>query len=272
MDKFENKKIAIIGGGHMGQALVQGLINSGKISGSQLIVANPSLGKIIHLKKQGVKITSDNRGAVTAAEWIFLAVKPSVIGEVLVEISGVVTNKLLISLAAVVSLDKLRGLVKHAEVIRVMPNMTISCNQGAIGFYAGEISGQNKLQVKKLLTLLGMVVEVEKEEDLDALTLLSGCGSAIVAQFMEMLTNYGLSTGFSLDKSRVLALQTFKGTVRLVEDSGISAARLVQAVATKGGITETILKNLKQNGFQNRFIRAMDSGYTRIRELQKKSI
>lgn len=267
MDKLENKKLAIIGGGHIGSALVQGLINSGRITGSQLIIANPTLAKITTLRKHGVKITTDNRSAVKKADWVFLAVKPLVVDKVLLEISGLIKEKLIISLAAVVTIEKIKKQVKNSNIIRIMPNMSISCNQGVIGFFTDK---QDKKQIKQLLSLLGLVIEVKKEEDLDTLTLLSGCGPAIVSQFIEILVKYGVSKGLSSNKGHALALQTFKGTASLLEKSGISSDELIRSVATKGGITEAILSKLKQGSFQNRFIQAMNFGYTKIKELDQK--
>ena len=267
MDKLESKKLAIIGGGHIGLALVEGFINSGKITGSQLIVANPSLSKIVHLKKHGVEITTGNKFAAIEADWIFLAVKPFVIDQVLTEIRDLVKGKLIISLAAIVTIENIRRQVKNAEIIRIMPNMAISCNQGVIGLFTDK---KDKKQIKQLLSLLGLVVEVQKEEGLDTLTLLSGCGPAIVSQFIETLANYGISNGLSIDKSHALALQTFKGTVSLLEKLDLSSDELIRSVATKGGITEAILNKLKQRDFQSFFTRAMDDGYGKIKELGQK--
>jgi len=145
--------------------------------------------------------------------------------------------------------------------------MAISCNQGIIGFFTDR---QDKKQIKQLLSLLGLVVEVQKEEGVDTLTLLSGCGPAIVSQFIETLANYGISNGLSTDKSHALALQTFKGTILLLEKSGLSSDKLIRSVATKGGFTEAILNKLKQRDFQNRFMRAMNHGYSKIKELDQK--
>ncbi len=269
MDKFGNKKLAIIGGGHIGLALVEGLINSGKIVGSQIIVANPSESKIAHLKKQGVETTTDNRIAAANADWIFLAVKPFVVDHVLSEISDLVKDKLVISLAAVVVLNTLKRRAKEAKIMRIMPNMAISCNQGVIGLYAKAISDEDKIQIKNLLASLGMVIEVSEEKDLNALTLLSGCGPAIVSQFIEMVANYGTSVGLSPAIGQRLALQTFKGTAALLENSGLSPGELIQSISTKGGITEAILSKLKQRAFQNRFLQSMHYGYTKIQELDR---
>lgn len=267
MDKLENKKLAIIGGGHIGLALVEGFINSGKISGSQLIVASPSLAKIAHLRKYRVEVTTDNKIAVAKADWVFLAVKPFVVNHVLTEISDLVKKKLIISLAAVITTKNMRKQIKNAEIVRIMPNVSISCNQGVIGFFTDK---QDKKQIKQVLSLLGLIIEVKKEENLDTLTLLSGCGPAIVSQFIEILAKYGVSKGLSSNKSHALALQTFKGTASLLEKSGLSSDELIQSVATKGGITEAILSKLKQGSFQNRFIQAMNYGYTKIKELDQK--
>lgn len=270
MAKFEGKKLAIIGGGHIGLALAEGFINSGKIVSSQLIVANPSLSKIAHLKKHGVEITTDNKIAAAKADWIFLAVRPFVVDRVLLEISDSVKGKLIISLTAVVTIDKLRSRVKNTKVIRIMPNMSISCNQGVIGLYAKELTGQDKKYIRELLNCLGLVIEVKKQKDLDVLTLLSGCGPAIVSQFIEIMANYGMNIGLSSYKSHALALQTFKGTALLLEKSGLSSEELILSVATKGGITEAILNNLRQAGFQENFIQAMEIGYGKIKELDQK--
>lgn len=271
MDKFESKKLAIIGGGHIGLALVEGLINSGKITGSQLIVANPSLSKIAHLKNQGVEIILDNKTAAGKADWIFLAVKPFVVRQVMTEISSSAKGKLIISLAAVVTIDNIRRQIKNnsVEIIRIMPNMAISCNQGVIGMFTKEIPKGDRRQMKELFSKLGLVIEVNNEKSLDVITILSGCGPALVSKFMEILANYGIEIGLSSDESHKLILQTLKGTVALLEKKGIFPYELVRSVATKSGITEAILNKIVKEGLQTSFIKAMNSGYTKVKELDQ---
>lgn len=269
-DKFENKKLAIIGGGHIGLALVEGLINSGKITGSQLIISNPSLSKIVHLRKFGIEVTSDNGTVAKKADWIFLAIKPFVIDQVLTEISDLTKGKLIISLAAVVTIDNIRKQIKNnAEIVRIMPNMAISCNQGVIGMFTKEISKGDKRRMIELFSGLGLVIEVNNEKSLDMITLLSGCGPAIVSKFMEILANYGINIGLSSNESHKIILQTFKGTVALLEKKGIFPYELIRSVDTKGGITEAILSKLANEGIQTSFIKAMNSGYTKVKELDQ---
>ena len=265
MDKFD-KKIAIIGGGHIGQALAEGFIKSGKVTGTQIIVASHSLGKLAHLKKHEIELTSDNKIASVKADLIFLAVKPLTIGLVLKEINTVLKRKTVISLAAVVSISDLKNHVENVEIVRIMPNMAIACNQGVIGLFG---NGRDKNQIKQLLSVLGSVIEMEKEEDLDSLTLLSGCGPAIVSQFMEMLKNYGIKIGLSSDISLTLVLQTFKGTSAMLEKSKLSPSQLVQSVSTKGGISEAILMTMNDQNLEADFANAMNAGYAKLEKLKE---
>jgi len=265
MDKFD-KKIAIIGGGHIGQALAEGFINSGKISGSQLLISNPSLEKLAHLAHQGVEITSDNIVAAEKVGIIFLAVKPLVTEQVLGEINDSLKDKTVISLAAVVSIRNLKKHSKNAEIIRIMPNMAVACNQGVIGLF-GNI--QDKNEIKQLLSVLGSVVEMEREEDLDSLTLLSGCGPAIVSQFIELLAGYGKKIGLSADISQTLALQTFKGTTAILERSKLLPSQLIQSVSTKGGISEAIITTMEAQDLETNFTKAMDAGYVKLAKLKE---
>jgi len=265
MDKFD-KKIAIIGGGHIGQAFVKGFLHSGKIISSQIIISNPALEKLAHLEKLGVEITSDNTVAAEKANLIILAVKPLITSQVLREINDLIKSKTVISLAAVVSIKNLKVHSKKAKIIRIMPNMAVACNQGVIGFFGNT---RDKDEVKQLLSILGSVIEMEKEDDLDSLTLLSGCGPAIVSQFIELLASYGTKIGLPTDISQALALQTFKGTTTILEKSKLSPGQLIQSVSTKGGISEAILIRMKKQNIEAHFTKAMDAGYTKLAKLKE---
>ncbi|MEK7592296.1 MAG: pyrroline-5-carboxylate reductase dimerization domain-containing protein, partial [Patescibacteria group bacterium] len=214
--------------------------------------------------KQGVEITSGNTVAVKKADVIFLAVKPLITGQVLREIDNVIKGKTIVSLVAALSIKNLRKHSKNAEIIRIMPNMAVACNQGIIGLFGNK---GNNHHVKQLLSVLGSVIELEKEEDLDPLTLLSGCGPAIVSQFIELQANYGAKIGLSFDVSYILALQSFKGTIAILEKTKQSPDQLIQSVSTKGGISETILQNLEKKKLRQSFDYAMNRGCSKIKEL-----
>lgn len=272
MGKSEKiKKIAIIGGGHIGLALVEGFINSGRFTANQIIVANPSLSKITYLKKRGIKVTTDNELAIKQAYWVFIAVKPTIVRTVLKEISNAVKNKVIISLAAAVTIDMMQKEIHKSSstIVRIMPNIPISCNHGVIGLFSNQISGIDKAQVMLLLETVGLVVEVEKESDLDTLTLISACGPAVVSFFMDMMLHVATKLGLTKNMANKLVEQTFSGTLTYLKKSAIPPVTLMASVATKGGMTETILQSLKEQNFYSRFTDSMNLGSIKLKKLSK---
>jgi len=183
MDKL-NKKIAIIGVGHMGKSLVQGLLNAG-FKKEDIILSNKS---------------EDNKSAVLKADWAILTVKPAIIGKVVQGIKDSIDDKLLISAVAGASIAIIQKYAgnKKQKIIRIMPNIAVSYKQGVIGLFANKnVSAAEKKEVISLSSELGLVVELNKEEDLDVITLISGCSPAIIAHFMEMFLDYGEGFGLS---------------------------------------------------------------------------
>lgn len=267
MDKLGNKKIAIIGSGHIAFALVEGLIRSGVVMSSDIIVSNPSGAGLTKLQKKfGVEITKDNKLAVKKSNWIFLAVKPFVIKEVLREIKEDVKEKIVFSLAAGVDMRILRRSVEvNQKLIRIMPNIAIAVNKGVIGMFANDaILNVEKREVFRFFSLVGFVIEVKQENEIDLLTLLSGCGSAIVSNFITLYSVYGRALGLSKEISEEIVLQTFAGTIAYLKNKRLSSLQLQQSVATKGGITEAILSSLKKKNFEKSFFLAMERGRKKL--------
>ena len=254
-DILENKKIAIIGNGHIGQAIVKGLINSGKIKKSNIFVSN-KLNNVVVTKK---------------ADYIFIAVKPFVVKEVLKEIKSY-KNKIILSVAAGVDLETLLSYFNtDQKIIRLMPNILVSENKGIIGFYANKnVSDSVKNKVFKLTSLLGKVLVVKKEVDLDILTLIAGCGPAISAYFINLVSNYVIKQGFSKTESIDMTLKIFEGTTYYLKKNNLTPSELMEFVATKGGVTETILSTLNINKIDKQFETAMKRGYHKIQRLKEK--
>lgn len=274
MDKLENKKIAVIGFGHMGTALFKGLIKSGKVRADRIIISSPTYNDLTKLKKKyKVNVTRFNIEAAIFADWIFIAVKPFVVSKIIQEIKNVINGKIILSIAAAVEIKTLEDYVNnsHQKIIRLMPNIPVACNKGVIGLYTNKnVKSDEKNQVVKLLDNLGEVIKVEREEDIDTLTLLSACGPAIVAYFIDLLSNYGETRGFSKNLSLRIALKTFEGTFRYLNSNQLTPSLLRQSVATKGGITEAILKSLERKKFRKKFAECMAKGYSKILEVKKK--
>lgn len=257
VDKLENKKIAIIGTGHMGSSLMKGLLNSG-FKKKNIFLSNKSI---------------DNKKVAVQADWIILAVKPLIAQEVVQEIKDIIKNKLLISVAAAVSVSTLKVYTwnKKQKIIRIMPNIPVAYNEGVIGLYRnGYVSNVEKDAVITMLSSLGTVSELKNEQELDSLTLISACGPAIVSYFINMLSKSAISLGLSEKEAELIALKTFTGTLIYLQRTGITPKNLQQAVATKGGITEEIIKSIEKNNLYSLFDKSIKNGKLKIDNSRKK--
>ena len=245
-------KIAIIGAGHMGTALYEGLIRSG-------------------VKKTHLMLSKRNKNKKAArfADVIFLSVKPGVVDEVLKEIQMEVKNKAVVSVAAGISLSALKKHASGARVGRVMPNIAIASGEGVVGLLYGSLSSKEKVELKKLMSGLGLLVEAKNDAELDVLTLISGCGPGIVAFFIDALAENARRLGIKGAGGEQVAFQVFKGTIAHMENNKISATNLAQSVATKGGVTEMILETLTKKGFKKNLSGALAQGHKRIRKIAK---
>lgn len=255
---LENKNIAVIGAGHIGKAIIKGLINSGKIKRSNIFISNKL----------------NNATIVKKSDYVLIAVKPFVVKEVLKEIKPVIKNKIILSVAAGVSLEVLLSYTyKNQKIVRLMPNIPVSENKGVVGFFANKnITILEKNRVFKFVSLLGKVFIVKKEEGLDILTLVTGCGPAISAYFINLISSYAEKQGFSQKESVDIALRIFEGTNSYLSKNKLTPSKLIESVATKGGVTEVILSSLNNNGMNKLFEEAMESGYDKLRQLKEKII
>lgn len=250
-----NKKIAIIGMGHMGKAFYEGLVFSG-------------------VKKENI-LTSDNseesKKIAANADYIVLALKPSIVTEVIAEIKDIVTDKILISVAAAVtlfSLEKSTGNVTQ-KIIRLMPNLPVAYGKGVIGFYSNQaVSDQEKDEVSSWLSGLGTVINCKEENDLEAITVLSGSGPAVVAYFISLLEKSGESFGLDQEAASKIANQTFVGTLELLKQTKLSAQSLQELVATKGGVTETIISTFDTKKIPSQFVESLEQGYAKIKRIK----
>ncbi len=265
-----NKKVAIIGSGHMGHALALGLLRGGTVRSDNIIVSDPHESKLRHLKQKGLQVTSDNEKAIAFADIILVAVKPRSIKEVIQGLQDRKCDKLVVSCAAAVRMRELQRYSSPGQKLaRIMPNIPVVHNEGVIGLYTeGNLKASEKAALVQILSSLGLVVDVEREKDIELLTLLSACGPAIVAYLMSIITAYAQQKGISKIESEKIVMQTFNGTLRYLGESKVLPQRLVESVATKGGVTEAILKVLRGKLFESEFRRAMERGRSKIKTLQ----
>lgn len=255
MEKLENKKIAIIGMGHMGKALVKGLIHGG-FKKENILVSNDS---------------SENKKVAEQADWIILAVKPLSVQEVLQEITSLISEKILFSIAAGVSMQALAQMTtSNQKIIRLMPNLLVQYAQGIVGYHANtSITSEEKETTIGIFSGLGKVIECNNEDELDAITVIAGCGPALVAYFISLLRKSGQKLGLRKEVANSLTWQTFLGTLTLMEKANLQAEELQTAVATKGGITESIINSLDEKRFLSQFVKSLEQGYVKIKKIRQ---
>jgi pyrroline-5-carboxylate reductase len=266
-----NRKITIIGGGHMGCALARGLtLNKSMLSGA-VTVSDPTLSKIAELRKHGIKVTTNNLEAVSRADIVVLAVKPSSVQSLLRDIRDQAKDKLIVSCAAGVSIKTLEKCAHSGQrLVRIMPNVPVMYGQGVVGvFCAGRAKGRDARILKQVFSSLGLVVELEHEKDIDTLTLVSACGPAVVSYMIEILSQYTVQSGIDRREAQKIAMQTFKGTLEHLAHSGVSSSELIASVATKGGVTEEILKSLKAYHFDKSLSQSLQKGRRKIQKISK---
>jgi pyrroline-5-carboxylate reductase len=229
------KNIGFIGAGNMAYALVQAIIEQESTLQVNVFDIRPERMDLFAGDFSRIKLKKGNRDLASDSELIFIAVKPQEVDMVLKEI--VETKKLLVSIAAGITIKHIESLLPHARVFRVMPNAPCLVGEMAAGFAAGSrcTSGDVEL-VQRLLSHAGLAVRV-KEEQLDAVTGLSGSGPAFIAYLAAAFAEAGTRLGLSEKTAWALTMGTIRGTSILLEKSGMSPRELINMVSSPNGTT-----------------------------------
>jgi pyrroline-5-carboxylate reductase len=262
--------IGFIGAGQMARALAKGFIAAGLVPANRIVAfdAFEKAGREFAELLGGVQLAASNAAVLREADVIFLAVKPQSMPAVYAEVGGqVAADKLVISIAAGISLAKLQEGLKTERLVRVMPNTPALVGQGAAAFSlgSGASTADGKL-VAQLLDAVGRSFQVE-EKLLDAVTGLSGSGPAFVYVMIEALSDGGVRMGLPRDVATALAAQTVLGSAQMVLTSGEHPAVLKDRVASPGGTTIAGLAALEDRGLRGALIAAVEAATRRSREL-----
>jgi len=219
-----------------------------------------------------VHIATAPDAAMQSSEVLVLAVKPQDARAALASISGNVHGKLLISIAAGLTLDTLaRWLGGHRKLVRCMPNTPALIGAGIAALYAlPEVNLEEKKKAEAILRAVGEVVWVAEERLLDPVTAVSASGPAYVFWFIEQLAASAEKLGLPSDVAMKLALHTVLGAAKLAASSSESPASLRKNVTSKGGTTEAALKVFDEEKLAERFSRAVEAASRRAAELGRK--
>lgn len=260
-------RISVIGCGNLGGSFTKGLIKSKAFEPTEIIVSDLDEEKLQEFEEIGTRTTTDNKKASEKSDKIFIAVKPSLVGEVLEELE-LDSDKLVVSLAAGVSTTFLE-VHTDAKVIRVMPNICGSVSEMASAYTLGSRAEQEDEKfVKNILKKLGETCKVE-EPLMDAITGLSGSGPAYVFLVIAALKEAGTELGLSEKEALKLASQTVKGGGELVLRSDKNLEELVDMVCSPKGTTIEGVKVIQEAQVQEALKEAVRAAAERSEELSR---
>jgi pyrroline-5-carboxylate reductase len=262
-----------IGGGNMGEALIKGLIASGKAQQDHIWVHDVNPSRLVHLTREyHIQMSEDNVDLVRRCGIVVLAVKPQNMEKVLMEVGPSLSDQhLVISIAAGITLNKLQSAISASTpVIRTMPNTPALVMAGATALAPGAFVNEYHMALARdLFESVGLAVEVE-EKYLDIVTGLSGSGPAYVFVLMEAMADGALRMGLPRAAAQLLAAQSVLGAAKLLLESGRHPGELKDMVTSPGGTAITGLHALEKGGFRGTIMDAIAAATNRSRELGSK--
>jgi pyrroline-5-carboxylate reductase len=264
------RKIAILGGGRIGEALLSGLLSSGWRDASEVVITDRGAERVAELhERYGVEATADNADAVAGAGLVVVAVKPQDIDALLAQVgTHLTTEQTVISIAAAIPTAHIEERIADGvPVVRAMPNAPATVHEGMAGICAGAHTSDEQLALaEELLGHLGRVVRVP-ESSMDAITAVSGSGPAYFALLAEAMIEAGILLGLSREISTTLVVQTMFGTAKQLRDQGMHPVELRESVTSPGGTTIAAIRELEQAGVRAAFLNAIQAAMDRAREL-----
>ena len=273
---LKNKKIGFIGGGNMAEAILKGMLSSKLVKASNIFVSEPNKSRQTFLTNEfKVKAVKGNLDLVKKADVLIVAVKPQIIREVLKDIADQVdSKKLVISVAAGVPISQIenalsKGKNKKLCVVRTMPNTPSVVQEGVTAITAGKGVGKSDLKIShEIFQAVGRTVEVA-EEQIDAVTGLSGSGPAYIFMIIEALSDAGVKMGLSRQVANELTVQTVLGSALLVRETGTSPGELKNRVTSPGGTTIAGLHALEKGSLRATLMNAVEKATLRSKELAR---
>lgn len=268
-----SKKIGFIGTGKMGEALIKGILHSRLVPPSNIYASDLDYVKLQLMEKDyGIIACEDNCDTVEKSDIIIIAVKPNIVPVVLEEIKESLKNRLIISIAAGVSIDTYENaLPAGTKVVRVMPNIAATVKEAVSSICLGTAVSREDTDVAvDVFNAIGRTI-ILPEHLMDAVTGLSGSGPAYIFMIIEALADGGVHEGLDRKTARLLAAQTVLGAAKMVLDDGTHTADLKDMVTSPGGTTIRGIRVMEQYGVRVAMMNAVIAASERSRELGKKS-
>ncbi|MNZ41640.1 Pyrroline-5-carboxylate reductase [compost metagenome] len=262
-------RIAFIGAGNMAASLIGGLRAKG-LDAARIRASDPGAETRARVNAEhGIDVFADNADAVQGADVVVLAVKPQAMKAVCETLRpSLAPNQLVVSIAAGITCASMTRWLGAQPIVRCMPNTPALLRQGVSGLYAtGEVSAEQRQQAEELLSAVGIALWLDEEQQLDAVTAVSGSGPAYFFLLIEAMTAAGEKLGLPRETAARLTLQTALGAAHMAVASDVDAAELRRRVTSPAGTTEAAIKTFQAGGFEALVESALDAAAHRSAEM-----
>lgn len=275
-DNNNNKKqythrFAFLGSGIMGNALINGFIKSGIVKPDEIIVYDIDSSKYNNYIMSGVHIAESTISAVKGAEYVVIALKPSVVGKSMTELSAdkmMFDGTTFVSIAAGVPTDFIcKKLSKEVPVIRTMPSTPMLIGQGALAICRNKhVEDKGFEFICNLFSKLA-VVSVMEESSLNSIISVNGSSPAYVYLFVKAMLDGAVEQGITKEQALPLILKTIEGSVGMIRQSDVEIEELIKRVASPNGTTLEALNSFYKDDFEGTIKRGMVSCTRRADEI-----
>lgn len=267
--------VGFIGAGNMTQALIRRFVESATLKPEQIHVSNRTPGKLIKVKElYGVNVYDLNELVVEKCDIIILSVKPQDMTAALEPlVEHLLPEQTIISLATGITMRTLEKLIPHPRIVRVMPNTPTLIGRGVLGFFTASKSPESlSTLIKDLFQVFGLILEVENEDQFDALTVSCAAGTGFVFEMMMYWQEWIQEHGFSPELSKKMTIETFIGASMLAAESmGIALEELQNKVTSKKGVTAAGLNSMRELEIERALRISFEKAAIRSQELSKES-
>lgn len=266
---MSDTRIAFIGAGNMAASLIGGLRAQG-VSAARIRASDPGAETRSRVAAEhGIEVFADNAMAADGADVILIAVKPQAMKAVCEALKpSIKPGQLLVSIAAGISCASLQAWLGEHPIVRCMPNTPALLRQGVSGLYANkQVSSAQREQALALLSAVGLAFWLDDEQQLDAVTAVSGSGPAYFFLLIEAMTAAGEKLGLPREIASQLTLQTALGAAHMAQASDVDAAELRRRVTSPAGTTEAAIKTFQAGGFEALVDKALGAAAQRSAEL-----
>lgn len=262
------ENICIIGGGNLGQAIAEGMLESGIINPHSLFITRRNTEALEHYKEKGVHVTTDNSIAIEHCKYIILAVKPYQIKYILENLSDILItgHHVIVSVITGISLDELASWSSsELTIFRAMPNTAIAVRASMTCICGRNYTETEQSTILHIFETVGKCIFIE-ESLMDAATVLGACGTAYAMRFIRANIQGGIEIGFSAETAALIAAQTAMGASKILLEKHTHPEQEIDKVTTPKGCTIAGLNEMEHQGFSSSLIKGIASSYNKIKQ------